>query len=164
MTPQIVARDEFIVVGLRALLEKTALTTGTLWKDGFLPRHREIKGRGPERYYGVFSALPDGSHPERYEYVAGVESDLEHIPEGMVGWIIPDGEYAEVEAVGLTGIGDACRDILGGWMPGSGYHIVQSPMFAYTTDPHPDSPEAVWKVNVPVATSEELEKLKKWEI
>ncbi len=164
MTPQIVARDEFIVVGIRTLLEKAAATTGSLWKDEFLPRRCEVKGCGPQQYYAVFSALPGAGRGERYEYVAGVVSDLESIPEGMVGWILPDGDYAELEAAGLTGIGKACGEIIEGWLPESGYHIVQSPMFAYTTHPHPDSPEAVWKVNVPVATSEELETLKKWEV
>ncbi len=165
MTPQIVTRDEFIVVGIRTLLEKGASTTGRLWKDEFLPRHSEIRGGAPgEKYYCVFSALPAGSGGERYEYVAGVVADLESIPEGMVGWILPDGDYAELEATGLTGIGKACGEIIDGWLPESGYHIVQSPMFAYTAHPQPDSTEAVWRVNVPVATSEELEKLKQWGI
>ncbi len=110
------------------------------------------------------TVLPGSESGGRYEYVAGVVSDLESIPEGMVGWMLPDGEYAEAEATGLEGIGKACREIIDGWLPASGYRLVQSPMFASTAHPHPDSPEAVWRVNIPVVTVEELEKLKQWEI
>lgn len=163
MTPGIVLRDEFIVVGIRTVLEMSAQSTGTLWKDDFLPRHNEITG-AEKTYYGVFNTLPDDQKGGRYEYVAGVVSDLENIPVGMVGWVIPEASYAEAEATGLTGINQVCRDLITGWLPDSGYQMVSSPMFAYTTHPHPDSPDAVWKVNIPVATPEELEKLKKWDI
>ena len=163
MTPEIIARDEFIVVGIRTVLEMGAQSTGTLWKDDFLPRHNEIKN-ADKTYYGVFNTLPDGEKDGRYEYVAGVVSDLENIPVGMVGWVIPEGSYAEAEATGLLGIGQTCRDLITEWLPDSGYQMVASPMFAYTTHKHPDSPDAVWKVNIPVATPEEIEKMKSWNI
>ena len=161
MTPEIVARDEFIVVGIRTVLEMGAQGTGSFWKDGFLPRHSELEG-ADHCYYGVFNVLPDDSKGGRYEYVAGVVSSLENIPVGMVGWVIPEGNYAEAEATGLTGINQVCRDVIAEWLPDSGYKMVASPMFAYTRDPQPDSPEAVWKVNIPVETPEVLEQLKKW--
>jgi predicted transcriptional regulator YdeE len=163
MTPAIIVRDEFIVVGIRAVLETDAHTTGTLWKDGFLPRHSEI-ANSLQVYYGVFNTLPGDEQSGRYEYVAGVASDLENIPVGMVGWVIPGGSYAEAEATGLPGIGQVCRELIANWLPNSGYKKVASPMFAHTTHRQPDSPEAVWKINIPVATPEELEKMDKWNI
>ena len=164
MSPEIVDRDEFIVVGIRTVLEMGAQTTGTLWKDRLLPRHNEIKGAN-RRYYGVFNSLPeDGGEAGRYEYVAGVVGSLEDIPVGMVGWIIPEGRYAESEAIGLAGINMVCRGIIAEWLPDSGYRMVASPMFAYTDSPHPDSPDAVWKVNIPIETPEELDRLKKWHV
>lgn len=161
MTPEIIDRDEFIVVGIRTLLDAAAQTTGTLWKDQFLPRHNEVKG-AEHIYYGVFNSLPDDAKGGRYEYVAGVPATLEDIPVGMVGWVIPAGRYAEADAAGLAGIAQVCRELITEWLPDSGYKLVPSPMFAYTRDKQPDSASAVWKVNIPVETPEVLEQLQKW--
>ncbi len=161
MAPVIVARDECIVVGIRAVLDACAESTGTLWKNEFLPRHGEIPNAA-NTYYGVFSIVPGGDARGRCEYVAGVLSDLEHIPLGMVGWVIPGGSYAEAEAKGLPGIGQVCQALLTEWLPGSGYTLVESPMFACTTSEQPDAPDAVWKVHIPVSTPEQLEEMKKW--
>lgn len=163
MSPEIIDRDEFIVVGIRTVMEMGAQTTGTLWKDQFLPRHNEIKG-ADRSYYGVFNSLPDDEKSGRYEYVAGVVGSFEDIPVGMVGWVIPEGRYAESDAIGLAGINKVCRDVITEWLPDSGYKMVASPMFAYTDSAHPDSPDAVWKVNIPIETPEELEQLKKWHV
>lgn len=162
MTPEIIARDEFIVVGIRTVLEMGAQTTGTLWKDKFLPRHSELKG-ADRCYYGVFNLLPGDEQDVRFEYVAGVVTNsLEDIPVGMVGWVIPEGNYAETEATGLGGIGQMGRDLIAEWLPDSGYKLVDSPMFAYTNSPHPDSSDAVWKVNIPVETPEVLAQMQSW--
>lgn len=163
MTPEIINKDEFIVVGIRTVLEMGAQNTGTLWKNQFLPRHGEIEG-ADHMYYGVFNDLPDEDKPGRFEYVAGVVGSLEHIPEGMVGWIIPNGKYAQIQASGLTGISQACRELLTDWLPDSGFKRMDSPMFACTRDKQPDSPDAVWVINVPIETPEEIEQLKKWQV
>lgn len=161
MNPEIIERDEFIVVGIRTVLEMGAQTTGTLWKDQFLPRHHELKD-ADHRYYGVFNILPHDSKGGRFEYVAGVVGSLESIPNGMVGWQIPAGKYAQSQATGLSGISQICRDLITDWLPDSGYSLTASAMFAYTENKQPDSPDAVWKVNIPVETPEVLEELKKW--
>lgn len=163
MQPEIITRDEFIVVGVRTVFEMGAQSTGTLWKEMFLPRHAELQG-AEHCYYGVFNALPDDKKGGLFEYVAGVVSTLENIPFGMVGWVIPEGTYARTTATGLGGIGQVCRDVITDWLPDSGYKMVASPMFASTRDKHPDSPDAVWEVNIPVETPEALEALKKWNI
>lgn len=163
MTPEIIDRDEFIVVGVRAILEMGAQTTGTLWKDQFLPRYNEIQG-ADRKYYGVFNSLPDAHSPGRFEYVAGVVGSLENIPEGMVGWVIPAGKFAKIQAAGLGGISQACRNLITDWLPDSGYKRVDSPIFASTRAEHPDSPDAAWEICVPIETPEELEKLKQWQI
>lgn len=162
MTPQIINRDEFIVVGVRTVVELGAPATGTLWKDEFLPRHSELKG-ADRRYYGVFSALSSDKNDGRYEYVAGMAANsLEDIPVGMVGWVVPAGKYAEVSATGLTGIYQACRNTITDWVPDSGYKVIATPMFAYTDSPQPDSPDTTWKVNIPVETPERLAQLESW--
>lgn len=163
MAPEIIDRDEVIVVGIRAVLDNAALNTGTLWKDKFLPRQHEIKS-ADRKYYAVFNALPNtDAECGRYEYVAGVVTNsLENIPVGMVGWVIPAGKFAETEAIGLTGIHQACRELIADWLPDSGYEMMQSPMFAYTSEMHPDGEQAVWKINVPIETPEILAELEQW--
>lgn len=161
MNPEIVQRDEFIVVGIRTVIDAGVVTTGTLWKDEFLPRRNEVM-EADNHYYAVFNNLLDHDKGSRYEYVAGVLGSLESIPNGMVGWLVPAGKYAEVKATGLAGIARVCRDIITDWLPDSGYSPTSGPMFAYTEDNHPDSDAAAWKVNIPVETPEVLEELKKW--
>ncbi len=138
MTPEIIIKDEFIVVGIRTVLGVNAESTGTLWKNEFIPRRKELADSEPV-YYGVFDALPDAANPKGtggpYEYVAGVASDLEHIPAGMVGWVIPGGSYAEAEATGLPGIARVCRELITEWLPDSGYRMADSPMFVRPHDP-----------------------------
>ncbi len=161
MAPEIIDRDEIIVVGVRTVLEVGVESAGSLWKGHFLPRKDEVK-RAERRYYAVFNILPDDKSG-RYEYVAGVAANtLEDIPVGMVGWVIPAGKYAEADAVGHTGIGRVCREIIADWLPDSGYLRVNSPMFAYTLDERPDSPSAEWKIDIPVETPDVLAELGTW--
>lgn len=160
---EIIDRDEFMVVGVRAVMEMGDQNAEAVWRDKFLPRHAELAG-ADRRYYGVFNVIPDEQKGGRFEYVAGVVSTLENVPVGMVGWLIPEGRYVEAEAVGHAGIGRVCRDIITEWLPDSGFKNIASPMFAYTDDPRPDSEGAKWLVNIPVETPEELERLEKWRV
>jgi Uncharacterized protein conserved in bacteria len=160
MTPEIIVRDEFIVVGIRTVLE-TNDSVGALWSEHFLPRRSEIKNV-EKAYYAVFNALSDDSCG-RYEYVAGVVTNsLEDIPDGMVGWVIPSGKYAEITASGLQSIARICRGVLTDWLPDSGFQQVAGPYFAYTENERPDAPDAIWKINVPIETPEVLAEMKTW--
>lgn len=162
MVPEIVDRDEFIVIGIRVVLDLSSDCANTLWRDKFMPRHGEIAGMD-RLYYGVFNSLSDGKSAGRYEYVAGAACDsLENIPLGMVGWVVPAGRYAQAEATGLAGIPKTFRHLITDWLPDSDYSLAASPVFAYTDFQHPDSPEAIWKVNIPIETPEMLEQLKNW--
>lgn len=159
MTPEIIARDEFIVVGIRTVLDLSEDTAGELWKDKFLPRRAEL-GAGKSRCFGVFSVLSDDEIDGRCEYVAGAATDsLEDIPVGMVGWVVPAGTYAEAEACGLGCISPTCREVIADWLPDSGYKLVSGPMFAYTDAARPDVEDALWKVNIPIETPEILAQL-----
>ncbi|MDR1744154.1 MAG: GyrI-like domain-containing protein [Planctomycetota bacterium] len=162
MTPEIVDRDEFIVVGVRAVLEVGALATGALWREQFFPRKGEVAGVD-RKYYGVFN-FPSGAggKPGRCEYVAGVARSLDSMPEGMVGWVIPSGKYARIHAAGLPGISPACRDLIAEWLPDSGFKRTDSPIVTCTAAEVPDSAGAEWEIYVPVETPEEVEYLKKW--
>ncbi len=161
MTPEIVDRDEIIVVGIRAVLEIGAHAAIALWKEQFAPRKGEVK-RVDSNYYGVFNILPGESKTGRCEYVAGVASSLENIPEGMVGWVIPSGKYARLRTLGLPGISGACRDMITEWLPDSGFKRMDSPIFTCTGADCPESPEMEWDIYVPIETPEEVENLKQW--
>lgn len=162
MTPEIVDRDELIVVGIRSVLEIDAGAVAALWKEHFFPRRGEVAG-ADNMHYGVFNFLPaEDGKPPRCEYVAGVMQSLDSIPEGMVGWIIPAGKYARIRAKGLADIPCACRDLLAEWMPDSGFKQMDSPVFIRTAAARPDAPDAEWEINIPVETPEELENLRHW--
>lgn len=161
MTPELVEREEMIVVGVRSILGLGEAASDSIWKNDFLPRRDEIPGTN-KTYYGVFNLLPDDKEG-RLEYVAGVLTDsLENIPFGMVGWILPTGTYAICEARGLHGVYQTCRDLATVWLPDSGYHRLASPMFAYTSETEPDKDDAVWKVGIPVEKTELLAQLETW--
>lgn len=161
MTPEIIERDEFIVVGIRTVHEMGFEGAASLWEERFLPRQNEVKGLD-RHYYGVFNFLPN-DHEGRIEYVAGVVTDsLENIPLGMVGWVLPMGTYAEITAAGLAASTKAYRDLITEWLPDSGFQVVNSPMFAYTADKHPGSRKAMWKVNIPVETPDKLARYETW--
>ncbi len=161
MTPEIIDRDEFIVVGVRAVLEIGERAALALWKEHFAPRKGEIEN-ADRKYYGVFNFLPGEGKPGRCEYVAGVERSLDGMPEGMVGWVIPSGKYARLRTLGLPGISGACRDLIAEWLPDSGFKRMDSPIFSCTMADCPDAPDAEWEVYVPIETPEELENLKQW--
>lgn len=162
MAPEIIERDEFIVIGIRTVLTDGLAAAGNLWRSQFLPRRSEIKNM-ESRYYGVFNALAGHEKDKHYEYVAGVATDsLEDIPVGMVGWVVPAGKYAELEATGFAGIGAAYKDVFEKWLSESGYALVGTPIFAYTESQSPDAPDTIWKVNIAVETPEELARLANW--
>lgn len=161
MTPEIIEREEMIVVGVRSVLAIGENAFEDVWKNEFLPRCGEIAGAEKE-YCGVFNPLPDDKDG-RYEYVAGVLTDsLEDIPIGMVGWIVPAGTYAIGESRGLRDIYRACRELITVWLPDSGYHRLPSPMFAFTPERHPERDDAPWRVGVPVEKIELLPQLESW--
>lgn len=161
MTPDIIAREEFIVIGVRSVLDLYAPDVDVLWREKLLPRRQEMRSVTPE-YYGVFNLL-ESVDECRVEYVAGVVVDsLENIPLGMVSWVVPSATYAEISASGLPGAATACRELITEWLPDSGYQRAASPMFAYTADARPDSPGAVWKINIPVETPGSITQVRRW--
>lgn len=161
MTPQIIDREEFIVVGIRAVLDPESDAACDFWKD-LVARHGAEFTAGECRYYGVFDRLSE-EKGGLYEYVGGmVAPSLEDIPVGMVGWIVPAGTYAEVEARGLAGGNEIRRAFIVDWLPDSGYQLAANPTFICTESPEPASPDAVWRVNIPVDTNEAVERMARW--
>lgn len=159
MNPKLTETDEFIVVGVRAVLEPDAGAFASVWREKFLPRQDELPATGG--YYCVFNPLPHDPR-KRWEFVAGRKTDsLENIPTGMVGWIVPSGTYACAEAAGIAALRQSCDDIVTSWLPHSGYRRVSSPMFA-SCDADPAGPDTAWQVGVPVETPEALAQIETW--
>lgn len=103
MTPDIVEKNGFIVVGIRSAWDLDPVLPGVLWTTSLAPRVDEITpAPGAENYsYVVFGRIHDD--PGGYfEIVVGrVVDSLENIPTGMAGWEVPSGVYAVLEAEGL---------------------------------------------------------------
>ncbi len=163
MEPEITDRDEFIVVGVRAVMDVDAGAVSALWSSQFQPRRGDVGGSGG-KYYGVFQLIPANGKPSRCEYVAGVEGGLDGIPEGMVGWVVPSGKYARIKAKGLAAIPGAYRDLMAEWLPGSGFKLVDSPIFTSTAAELPAGSDAEWEIHIPVETPEEADILKRWDL
>lgn len=160
MTPEIVERDEVIVVGVRAVVVPGTGASAKLWQEQFMPRKSELSGVDG-RCYGVFGRLPRDCQ-NRYEYIAGVRTDsLENIPPGMAGWIIPAGYYATAKFTGVAETGTAARNVIVDWLPDSGYKLAPGPMFIHTAD-DPCDPAAGWDACVPVDTPEAIAQLETW--
>lgn len=161
MTPEILERVEFIIVGIRSVLRLGESEEIGLWTERLLPRTAEI-APGKQEFYCVFGQIP-GDLDGKFEYVAGVKTDsLENIPTGMAGWIVPSGNYAVAEARSLANIGPICREIITDWLPDSGYRRVKGPMFARAAGDGADPTKAKWTVNVPIETPEVLAQLDTW--
>lgn len=159
MDPKLTDTDEFIIVGVRAVLQPDAEAFASVWREKFLPRQEDLPMIGG--YYCVFNPLPRDPK-KRWEFVAGRKTDsLEDIPTGMVGWIVPSGTYASAGADGLANLRQSCDAITTFWLPDSGYRRVSSPMFA-SCAANPVAPGTVWQVGIPVETPETLAQIESW--
>ena len=157
MEPEIVVLNGFFVVGIRAILDSGERAAEILGK--FLARN---PGNAGKSLYGVFGTIPGGDCADP-EYLAGFAADsLENIPEGMAGWLIPPGKYARVGVTGFAAIAPACREAFSGWLPGSGFRLAPSPVFACSAEEHPASPETNWNIHFPLEEPGELEQLREW--
>ncbi|MDR2390709.1 MAG: GyrI-like domain-containing protein [Planctomycetota bacterium] len=157
MTPEIADLNEFFVVGIRVILDSEDRAAEVMGK--FLARNPGTAGKS---LYGVFGTIP-GDVSAESEYVAGFAAEsLEGIPEGMVGWLIPSGKYALFGVISFAGIVPVCREAFSAWLPKSGFRLAPSPIYACSADKRPESPEASWKIHIPLEKSGELERLREW--
>jgi len=129
LNPKIITTSEKYVAGMQGTMHHGEMhNIIALWKQ-FMPNKFKITNSVNEelialQYYGDFS---DTSKP--YEIMACTEvKDLNHIPEGLIGFTIPEGEYAVFVLNGMDA-GGLYRKILGEWLPSSGYEIDDRPHF-----------------------------------
>jgi predicted transcriptional regulator YdeE len=127
--PKIVTKAAFTVVGMLYQGKNEKGEIPLLWRE-FNPRMREIQRLVPDcAAYGVCGELDeeDGT----FKYVAGLEVDsADDIPEGMVSWDVPGGQYAVFPCT-IETIGQAYEYAFKTWLPQSGYEHVHGPDFEY---------------------------------
>jgi len=130
--PKIVHKDAFLVGGCLYVGKNENNEIPAMWDKEFLPRAAELQpgDSKPRVFYGVCrcAGKDDGS----FEYLAAADVDsLDNLPQGMVGWEIPEQTYAVFEVNGLKDLHQAFERAYGEWLPKSQYDAAEGPMFEY---------------------------------
>lgn len=118
LMPTIVQRDRILVAGLVTEGEINGNVIRGLW-ERFMPRMGELAhASGPASE--VWQDLPGAPGGSAHELMAGRQvTNLEDLPEGIVGWNLPGGNYAEVVVEGVEQIGPTCQRYWSEWLPSS---------------------------------------------
>ena len=133
MEPKIITKDAFMVIGMRYYGDNQKGEIKQLW-DEFLPREESIKNRiHPAIGYGVCYPVEDPDSATAFEYLAAVEvSNLDEIPERMMGRTIPAQKYAVFSHRGsVDTITETYQAIYTLWQPKSGCELIKAPDFEY---------------------------------
>lgn len=133
MEPKIVARDEFMIAGTEYIGKNENGEISRMWGEEFLPRVQEIKNAvNPCVFYGLCSTIENSVNGE-WSYIAGVEvNNIDSIPPGMVGRVIPAATYAVFTHTGpLTTLHNTFENIHQIWLPDSGYEKAADYDFEY---------------------------------
>ncbi len=119
MEPKIVTRDEFKVVGIQYIGQRGSDEFPKLW-NRFMPLMSNVANWvEPQVSYG---ASFDHEDPEKLRYIACREvSDLDNVPEGMVGETVPGGTFAVFTHTGPVDTLNETYDLIyGTWLPAAG--------------------------------------------
>ena len=149
MEPKIVSRASFTVVGMKYSGKNENNEIPQLWGE-FGPRMGEIKQvANPHLAYGVCDNFDKSSG--EFSYIAGFEVDsIAEIPEGMVSWDIPEGEYA-VFTCALPTLGETYQHAYHTWLRESGYQRAPGPEFElYDESFDPKDPSSEMDVYIPI--------------
>jgi len=149
MEPKIVEKAGFTVVGMKYRGKNENNEIPQMWQ-AFGPRVGEIKNMVDDHVaYGI-SANMDESTGE-FDYVAGFEvSRAEDVPEGMVRFDVPGGQYA-VFTTTLPKIGETFHNAYHTWLPQSGYRPTGGPEFElYDEDFDPQDPNSKFDLYIPI--------------
>ncbi|MHB1000340.1 MAG: GyrI-like domain-containing protein [Armatimonadota bacterium] len=144
MEPNIVRKDQFMVVGTEYTGKNENGEIPAMWGNEFMPRINEIKNVvNPCTFYGICTCTGD-AEAGTFSYIAGREvSSLDDIPARMVGTTIPAYTYAVFTHVGsLDKLGATWMSIYQDWLPASGYEPLNDLSFEYYDERFKDSSEA----------------------
>lgn len=150
MEPQIVSKEAFKVVGLYYRGKNENNEIPQMW-GAFMSRAGQVKHmvQFPDVAYGVCDNMDHETGA--FDYVAAFEvSQVEDVPEGMVGLEIPGGTYA-VFTCTLPTLGEAFDHAYQAWLPKSGYRRACGPEFElYDEHFSPDMPDSQMYIYIPV--------------
>ena len=121
--PKIVKRKAFKVVGLKYYGNDPKNNCPKLWQE-FMKRIGEIRNALPVmESYGLMCTGEEDFVDGKFDYIASVSvSDLDNIPEGMVGAEIPEATYAVFTHKGrLDTLQETYEYIYGNWFQNSEY-------------------------------------------
>jgi len=130
MEPEIVFRTETKVVGVARHYREDDLNIETLW-SAFRPDVFQIKNRVGGDAFGIYEEYLEREGDVGFSYVCSVEvSDLDHVPEGMIGRTIPEHLYAVFGHQGpISYLPETLKYIWGSWLPKSEYEYQETPDF-----------------------------------
>ena len=148
MDVKIESKPAFTVVGLKYHGKNENDEIPQLWGK-MNPRWSEIPARVNHQHtYGICGNMDENG---AFSYVAGVEvSATDALPEGMVAWEVPAGQYA-VFACTLKTIGETYKYAFETWLPASDYNHHPAPDFEYYDETfNPDDPASLLYIYIPV--------------
>ena len=112
--------------------------------------HHEIKHQVPQA--GVYGAMDNLNEESReFDYLAAVPvKQIADVPEGLVGWEIPEAKYVVVTCT-LPTIGKAFDYVYKNWLAQSGYERACGPEFEfYDEDFNPDDENSNMTICIPI--------------
>jgi AraC family transcriptional regulator len=142
MEPKIINRPAFTVVGAKYHGKNENDEIPQMWGE-FGPRMGEIKHVvDPHVAYGVMDNYDEESGT--FDYLAGLEVESAvDLPEGMVGWEVPEQTYAVFTST-LPTLHETFQHIYETWLPQSGHQRAGGPEFELydeNFDPQDESSE-----------------------
>jgi AraC family transcriptional regulator len=120
--------EPLLIVGLRERCSDGNVAGIPMQWQRFGPHIAAILGRIGGKAYGVCCAFDDSGH---FDYICGVAvSGLADMPPDLVSVRIPARDYLVFRHSGhVSGIHATWQAIMGSWLPGSGFRMVNAPNF-----------------------------------
>lgn len=129
--PKIEHRPAFLVVGTLYVGKNENGEIPAMWQNDFLPRIDEIAVDESDKGICYGACRCTGDPDVGIEYLAALPvTSLDSIPQGMVGWEIPENTYAVFSVAGLSNLGAGLDSYYKEWQPNSTeYEAADGPMF-----------------------------------
>ncbi len=153
--PSITVLESTRLIGIQAPMSLLNDQTPSLWKT-FMPRLKEVTGRIGEDFYSLQEYPADyfrAFQPDRvFKKWAAAKVNIDQTPLEGMEFLSLKGAYAVFEYQGLrSDFGNAIRQILTGWLPGSEYELDDRPHFERLDHRYKQNdPESVEEIWIPV--------------
>lgn len=138
--PQVVTLGPLLLAGTHYRGRNEHGEIPAMWETQFIPRLGELGHLivGHE-LYGVARAVP-GPWTGEFEYLACAPvRSLDALPEGMVGWEIPEGTYAMAPCNDVPDIGRVHDYMYNEWLPASAeYRATEGPFIELYPATYPE--------------------------